>query len=98
MSEQLQRKESIQPLHEVATGLAQEIGEQPQQRLDWLMQQTGESFGDTLLRVNSTARGISSEEHSFDGEGVQAGTIGGSIPPDQKDKITLLGELVSATQ
>ena len=29
MSEQLQRTKSLQPLHEVATGLAQEIGEQP---------------------------------------------------------------------
>jgi len=98
MSEQLQRTESLQPLHEVATGLAQEIGERPQQRLDWLMQQTGESFGNVLLHVNSTARGLSPEEHGFDGEGVQAGTIDGSIPPDQEDKITLLGELVSATQ
>lgn len=98
MSEQLQRAESLQPLHEMATGLAQEIGEQPQQRLDWLLQQTGESFGNALLRVNSTARGLNPEEHGFDGEGVQAGTIGGSIPPEQEDKIILLGELVSATK
>jgi hypothetical protein len=98
MSEQLQRTESLQPLHEIASGLAHEMGEQQQQRLDWLMQQTGESFGNVLLHVNSTARGLSPEEHGFDGEGVQAGTIGGSIPPDQEDKITLLGELVSATQ
>lgn len=98
MSEQLQRTESIQPLHEIAVGLAQEMGEQPQQRLDWLMQQTGESFGNVLLHVNSIARGLNPEEHGFDGEGVQAGTIGASIPPDQEDKITLLGELVSATQ
>jgi hypothetical protein len=98
MSEQLQRAESLQPLHEVANGLVQEMGEQPQQRLDWLMQQTGESFGNVLLNVNSTARGLSPEEHDFDGKGVQAGTIGGSIPPDQEDKITLLGELMTATQ
>jgi len=78
--------------------LVQEMGEQPRQRLDWLMQQSGESFGNVLLKVNSTARGLSPEEHDFDGEGVQAGTIGGSIPPDQEDKITLLGELVSSTQ
>ena len=98
MSEQLQRNESLQPLHEVANTLVQEMGEQPQERLDWLMQQTGESFGNVLLNVNSTARGLSSEEHDFDGEGVQAGTIGGSIPPDQEDKITLLGELVTTAQ
>ena len=98
MSEQLQRTESLQPLHGVANGLVQEIGEQPQQRLDWLMQQTGESFGNVLLQVNSTARGIDKEEHVFDGEGVQAGTIDGSIPPDQEDKIILLNELVSTTQ
>jgi hypothetical protein len=98
MSEQLQRTETLQPLHEIATGLAQEMGEQPQQRLDWLMRQTGESFGDVLLRVNSIARGLRPEKHGFDGKGVQAGTFGASIPPDQEDKITLLGELVSATQ
>lgn len=98
MSEKLQRTESLQPLHEIANGLAQEMGEQPQERLDWLMQQTGESFGNVLLRVNSTARGLNPEEHDFDGEGVQAGTIGGSIPPDQEDKITLLGELMSTAQ
>jgi len=98
MSEQLQRTESLQPLHEVANSLVQEMGEQPQERLDWLMQQTGESFGNVLLNVNSTVRGLSSQEHDFDGEGVQAGTIGGSIPPDQEDKITLLGELVTTAQ
>jgi hypothetical protein len=98
MPELLQRNESLQPLHEIASGLVQEMGEQPQQRLDWLMQQTCESFGNVLLHVNSTARGLSPEDHNFDGEGVQAGMIGGSIPPDQEDKITLLGELVATTQ
>lgn len=98
MSEQLQRTDSLQPLHEIANGLVQEMGEQPQQRLDWLMQQTGESFGNVLLQVNSTARGLDKEEHIFDGEGVQAGTIDGSIPPDQEDKVILLDELVSKTQ
>lgn len=98
MSEQVQRTESLQPLHEIASGLVQEMGEQPQERLDWLMRQTGESFGNVLLRVNSTARGLSPEEHDFDGEGVQAGTVGGSIPPDQEDKVTLLGELMSTAQ
>jgi hypothetical protein len=98
MLEQSQRTESLQPLHELANGLVHEMGEQPQRRIDWLMQQTGESFGNVLLQVNSTARGFENEEHIFDGEGVQAGTIGGSIPPDQEDKITLLDELVSATQ
>lgn len=98
MSEKLQRTESLQPLLELTKGLVQEMGEQPQQRLDWLMQQTGESFGDVLLQVNSTARGLDEEEHIFDGDGVQAGTSGGSIPPDQEDKITLLNNLVSATQ
>lgn len=98
MSEKLQRNESLQPLHEIANGLVQEMGEQPQERLDWLMQQTGETFGNVLLHVNSTARGLGSEEHKFDGEGVQAGTIGGSVPPDQEDKISLLGELVTIAQ
>lgn len=98
MSEQPQRVESLQPLHEVANNLVQEMGEQPQQRLDWLMNQTGESFGNVLLQVNSTARGVSPEEHDFDGHNVQAGTIDGSIPPDQEDKITLLSELVDATK
>ena len=98
MSEQLQRNESLQPLHEAASVLVQEMGEQPQERLDWLMQQTGESFGAVLLHVNSTSRGLSLEKHSFDGEGIQAGSLDGSIPPDQKDKITLLSELVTASQ
>lgn len=98
MSEKIQRTESLKPLHETAIGLVQEMGELPQQRLDWLMQQTGESFGNVLLRVNSTARGLSPEDHNFDGEGVQAGTIGGSIPPDQVDKMTLLSELVATAQ
>ena len=62
------------------------------------MQQTGESFGDVLLSINSTARGIRPEEHDSDGGGIRAGTIGGSIPPDQEDKITLLGELVATAQ
>ncbi len=96
--EQPQRTESLQPFHEIASDLAHEMGEQPQQRLDWLMRQTGESLGNLMLRVNSTVLGLNPEEHRFDGENVRAGGIGGSIPPDQEDKIMLLGELVSVTQ
>lgn len=98
MSETLQRAESLQPLHELANGLVQEMGEQPEQRLEWLMQQTGESFGNSLLHLNSTVRGLNHEAHDFDGDGVQAGMVAGSIPPDQEDKITLLGELMDSTK
>lgn len=98
MSEKQQRTESLQPINELVVSLAQEMGEQPEQRLDWLMLQTSESFGGVLQNINATSRGIASEEHDFDGEGVQAGTVSGSIPPDQEDKISLLGELVSAAQ
>lgn len=98
MAEKFQRTESLQPLHEIANGLAQEMGEQPQERLDWLMQHNGETFGNLLKQVNSTVRGLNPEGHSFDGEGVQAGTFGGSIPPDQEDKVTLLGELIVTAQ
>lgn len=98
MSEQLQRAESLQPLHELANSMAQEMGEQPEERLDWLMQQSGESFGNMLIQVNAAARGNNLEDHDFDGHNVQAGTIGGSIPPDQHDKVTLLDELMACTQ
>lgn len=63
------------------------MGERPEQRLDWLMQQTGESFGNVLLQVNSTARGIGTETHDFDGHNVQAGTIGGSIPQTKRIRL-----------
>lgn len=96
--ETYRRTESIQPLHELATNMAHEMGEQPEQRLEWLMNQDGESLGRLLVGVNSIARGIAPEAHDFDGHNVQAGTIGGSIPPDQDDKITLLGELMNGTK
>jgi len=99
MSEKLQRNQSLEPLQELTTNLVQEMGgEQPEQRINWLMNQNGETFGRMLLDVNGTARGLVPEEHRFDGEGVQAGMVGGSIPPDQEDKVTLLSELVQSSQ
>lgn len=98
MSEISRRTESLQPLYEEALSLAHEMGEKPQQRLDWLMQQTGESFGNVLIRINSTARNIDKAEHLFDGEGVRAGGIDPSIPPEQEDKLLLMDELVLAAQ
>lgn len=99
MSEDLQRTQSLEPLHEVAVNLVQEMGgEQPEQRINWLMSQSGETFGRLLLDVNSAARGITPEVHSFDGEGVQAGMVDGSLPPDQEDKVTLLGELIQSSR
>jgi len=99
MSEKLQRNQSLEPLQELTTNLVQEMGgEQPEQRINWLMNQNGETFGRMLLDVNGTARGLVPEEHRFDAEGVQAGMVGGSIPPDQEDKVTLLSELVQSSQ
>ena len=98
MSDQLHHTESLQPQHELVNSLVQEMGEQPQQRLDWLMQQSGESFGNILIQLNSAARELDKQEHTFDGEGVVAGSVGGSVPPDQEDKIMLIDELISATQ
>jgi len=98
MSDQLHHTESLQPQHELVNSLVQEMGEQPQQRLDWLMQQSGESFGNILIQLNSAARELDKQEHTFDGEGVVAGSAGGSVPPDQEDKIILIDELIYATQ
>jgi hypothetical protein len=98
MSDQLHHTESLQPQHELVNSLVQEMGEQPQQRLDWLMQQTGESFGNILIQLNSAARELDKQEHTFDGEGVVAGSVGGSVPPNQEDKIILIDELISTTQ
>lgn len=98
MSEQLQREQSLQPLHERISNLAVEMGEAPEQRVEWLMHQTPESFGNILIGMNATARGVNPVEHDFDGEGVQAGMVAGSIPPDQEDKVVLLGELLTTTQ
>jgi len=98
MSEKQLRQESLQPLHEQANALVQEMGERPEQRLDWLMQQNGESFGQVLIAANAAARGLEITSHDFDGEGIQAGTLGGSIPPDQEDKVALLGTLVTSAQ
>lgn len=98
MSERLQRQEALQPITELSSTLVEKMGEHPEQRLDWLMQQTGESFGNILLQINSTARGLGTKTHNFDGHSVQAGTIGGSIPPDQEDKIALLDVLISTAQ
>ncbi len=94
----LERKNSVQPLYELADQLILEAGVEPRQRLDWLLIQSPETFGDLLVRINGTARGISEAEHGFDGEGVQAGTVGGSVPPDQADKVDLLGEMLNKSQ
>jgi len=57
MSEKLQRNQSLEPLQELTTNLVQEMGgEQPEQRINWLMNQNGETFGRMLLDVNGTAR------------------------------------------
>lgn len=98
MTETQERQHSYQPMHELALGLASEMGESARQRVDWLLQQDINSFGGLLVEVNAIARGISAEEHDFDGEGIQAGTIGGSIPPDQEDKVVLLDELLHNSQ
>jgi hypothetical protein len=98
MSEKRIRTESLEPLNNLANDLVHEIGERPEQRLNWLMHQTGESFGEVLKQINSSARGLVAETHNFDGENVQAGTIGASVPPDQDDKVVLLDELIQSTQ
>jgi hypothetical protein len=98
MSENQERLQSLQPMHELATGLAAEMGETPEKRVNWLLNQDADSFGEVLVSVNAVARGLATEQHRFDGEGVQAGTIGGSIPPDQEDKIVLLDELLQDSQ
>lgn len=85
-------------MHELATGLVSEMGETAEQRVNWLLQQDAGSFGNILVGVNAAARGISIEAHGFDGDGVQAGTAGGSIPPDQEDKVMLLDELLQGSQ
>jgi len=50
-----------------------------------------------LIGLNGTARGIT-ENHTMDGEGVQAGTVGGSIPPDQQDKEPILHYALAEVQ
>lgn len=88
-----------EPLYELALQLVNEMGgEKPEQRLDWLMNQDVESFGQVLCDINATARGMDKEDHHFDGEGVVAGQMGGSIPPDQEDKVDLLSELLDKTR
>jgi hypothetical protein len=98
MNEKLQREQSIQPVHDQVLSLAATMGETVEQRVDWLLQQTPASFGDVLINLNAVARDVNPVEHTFDGEGVQAGTVGGSVPPDQADKLILLEELLAATQ
>jgi hypothetical protein len=98
MVEAQERTQSYQPMYELATSVAAEMGESADQRVDWLLKQDPTSFGGLLTRVNATARGLEPEQHGFDGEGVQAGTIGGSIPPDQEDKVIILGELLQGSQ
>jgi hypothetical protein len=98
MSETQERIQSYQPMHELASDLASEMGETADKRAVWLLGQDQASFSNILIQVDATARGLSAEQHDFDGYGVQAGTIGGSIPPDQEDKEVILGELLEGSQ
>ncbi|SRR6266568_6725056 len=65
------------------------IGRTPEQRAGWLTGLRPEELSTFLIDLNGTVRGITGN-HIFDGEGVQAGTVGGSIPPDQEDKEPIL--------
>lgn len=97
MTEQIRTE--TQPLVEAyVTDVAAEMGETPVERLEWFMNQNQESFGTLLITLNATARGIDPQAHSFDGEGVKAGTVGASVPPDQEDKVTLMSDLLSSSQ
>lgn len=98
MSENQRRTESLPPLQEAIQGLANEMGALPSDRLNWLMQQDGVSFGGTLQEINSSTRSLNPQEHTFDGKYVVAGTIGGSFPPEQEDKVILLDTLITAAQ
>lgn len=98
MSENQRRTESLPPVQEAIQGLANEMGALPNDRLNWLMQQDWASFGGTLKEINSITRNLNPVEHTFDGKYVVAGTIGGSFPPDQEDKIALLDTLITAAQ
>lgn len=95
MSEKQEREQSLQPLHDLALELSGEMGVAPEERLDWLLRQDGESFGGLLIKINASARSLPEEGHGFDGENVRVGT---SIPPDQEDKMALLGELLKDSQ
>lgn len=99
MSEEtLQRSQSLEPLYSLTTSLAETVGVSAEERINWLIVQTGESFGRLLTDVNATVRDLLPEEHSFDGDGIKAGEIRRSIPPDQEDKVGLLDELVRQSQ
>lgn len=95
---ELGRAESIEPVENLTISLIKEMGTSPHQRVEWFSAQTGASFGQILKRINATLRGIPPEAHTFDGEGVHAGAVDTSVPPDQEDKETLLDELVQRSQ
>lgn len=96
--EEEQRNQSLGPLYDLASSLVERVGRSAEERVDWLMAQTSESFGQLLTDINATARGISPEGHTFDGGGIHAGAVEGSFPPDQEDKLVLLDELVQKSQ
>lgn len=64
------------------------IGTTPEQRVAWLTDMQPHDISNFLIQLNGTARGI--ENHTFDGEGVRAGPVSGSIPPAQPDKEPVL--------
>ncbi len=93
-TEQELREESIESVFDLAEEIKKEIGENAEGVINWFLRQDSKSFSRLLLDINRRTRGISLEEHRFDGENVQAGIVGISVPPDQEDKITLIRELI----
>ncbi|MBA3723568.1 MAG: Fic family protein [Candidatus Levybacteria bacterium] len=91
------RRKTLPALEEFVKRSELTIGSTPEQRVAWLTQLSPHNMSDFLIQLNATARGIT-DQHTFDGEGIQAGTAGASIPPDQADKEPLLHYALAETQ
>lgn len=91
------RAQSLPRLKDFVRRSEPTIGTTPEQRVAWLTGMQPTAISRFLIDLNGTARGITGI-HTFDGEGIQAGTVGASIPPEQSDKEPLLHYAFAETQ
>jgi len=88
-----ERQESVQPVFVVVQEIAKKIGNSPESRREWLLNQNAETLKNLLISINQSVR-EDSNISTFDGDSVQAGVSGlGIIPPDAQDKLFLLDQV-----
>lgn len=85
----VKREHVLQPTKDLLQKKEEHVGKTAEDRVRWLEQLKIEELGTFLKEINAVVRG-ETQSKGFDGKGVQAGTIGSSVPPDHEDKEPLL--------